>query len=119
VQWSADGEERYTWIVGLFANDFVLTCLDVKQPFGVGNDAPSTSWKTFYDQIWAAFDGSSNRHEEAVAEFLKRHHGVLHNASQKDKDSASFVLPRPVGFQMRDNACSELPRAALLHPAST
>jgi hypothetical protein len=112
---AADVIGVYTWIVGLFANEFVLTCLDKNLPFDMADTTPSSSWKTFYDQIWSAFDGKSNRHQKAVKEFLKRHRGVLHNASQAERDSASFVLPRPVAFDMRGNACSELQRAALMH----
>lgn len=110
---AADSVGIYTWVVGLYANDYVLRCLDQQLPVQLSTSSSASAWKTFYDQIWSAFDGKTNQHD--VRAFLRRYNGALHGASEQEKQEAKWVLPAPVPFQMRDNASAELQRATTLH----
>ena len=83
---AADSVGIYTWVVGLYANDYVLRCLDQQLPVQLSTSSSASAWKTFYDQIWSAFDGKTNQHD--VRAFLRRYNGALHGASEQEKQEA-------------------------------
>lgn len=114
---AADVAGVYVWVASLYANHYVLKQLGSAALVVLSDSSKASRWKTFFDQILSALTGEAvarNHHNLDVKSFLKQQGGALHN-DDNAKATARWVLPAPLPFQMRDNACAEMGRAAVMH----
>ena len=105
-------------LAGLIAQSYALNVLrEEEETFELKS---ASSYKTFFDNIFSAFDNTSmSRREGTVGSFAhswcQERRVVLWGQSPPTDGEPYIQLPMPVSFQMRDAASAEMARNVKLH----